>query len=205
MRWLWSIVTTRHNGGASQVSITANGEKGHWVSRQQKPLKKQKGDKVKFSMWLSSEFLEGKIKRNEERRRSLQKITVKKILKKRAATQDGRGREGRGHPLRRFCCGTTVQVINTLSVNFIGGWAGLLRRACGTAEVLQGDALSSSTPCCHQGLTSMPPRVLHHHRVAKRLCLVDHLAEIFVPSCELGTDRQLSEFYSKEGGRRRRR
>lgn len=44
MRWLWSFVTAQHNGEASQVSITANGEKGHWVSRQQKPLKNKKGD-----------------------------------------------------------------------------------------------------------------------------------------------------------------
>lgn len=49
-------------------------------------------------------------------------------------------REGRGHPLCRVCCGTTVQVINTLSVNFMGGWAVLLRRACGALKVWQGDA-----------------------------------------------------------------
>lgn len=127
----------------------------------------------------------------------MRKIVVRKKKCKQPRRMGGEGKGGA--ILCCFCCSNTLQVINTLSVNFMGRWAGLLRRACGTTEVWQGDASSSSMPCCHQGLTSVPPRVLHHHRVAQRFRLVDHLAEIFVPSCKSGTDRQLSELYSKEG------
>lgn len=41
--------------------------------------------------------------------------------------------------------------------------------------------------CINSPLTSVPPSVFNHHRITQRLCLVDHLPEVIVPSWKTTT------------------